>query len=181
MHDVVFEHLQKRYQHVWYSGLEGDDTLGIMASGEEGSKYIVVSIDKDLLTVPGRHFNPDHPETPPHKVSVHVANYNWLYQTIAGDAVDNYKGAPGAGKVAATKALAGCADAHEMWENVLEVFAAQFDTERWRPKFLTDSPWDEAIMNAQCARILRWGEYNKRDKLVKLWHPDNDNQWISPF
>ncbi|MQB00209.1 MAG: hypothetical protein GEU78_07945 [Actinobacteria bacterium] len=181
LHDEVLSHLKNKYQHVSLPGLEGDDTLGLMATGEDAGKYIVVTIDKDLLTIPCRLFNPDKDDKP-QKLSVAAADYNWMYQTITGDTVDVYKGAPGAGPVKARAALALARGTPALWEAVLHVFVDQFDDPKWTPKFTCDNAFDEALMNARCARILRYGDYDYKTKKVRLWHPNpKEVEWISPF
>ena len=182
LHDEVLEYLQKTYRHVWYPGLEGDDTLGLLGTGPEGSKYVVVSIDKDMLTLPCRVVNPDHPKDKVRKLSLIVADYNWMFQTITGDRVDGYKGAPGAGPKKAAEVLALPKTLAGRWEAALRVYADQHDHKRWGDEFVTGSAFDEALMNARCARILRHGDYNDKTKQVRLWHPDlKEVEWINPF
>ena len=38
-------------------------------------------------------------------IDIEEADFNFYYQTLIGDAVDNYKGCPNVGKVKATKFL----------------------------------------------------------------------------
>ncbi len=172
LHDFVRDQLEVMFRHVIWPDLEGDDALGLMATGDEASKYVIVSIDKDMLTVPARVFNPDRDERP-QKISVHQADYNWFHQTITGDATDNYSGAPGAGAVAARSALSMHRGQQSMWAATCEIYLRQFGIARWREKFIHADPLDEALMSARCARILRHGDWNK-EKGVRLWHPDPD-------
>lgn len=182
LHDEVYDFLHATYKTLFLPGLEGDDTLGLLATGEDAKRYTVVTIDKDLLTVPCRIVNPDKPDEKPYKVTVRSADYHWMFQTITGDQTDNYLGAPGAGDKRAVKELAMARGGVTMWDQVLYTFADQFDQERWRKRFIHDNPFDEAVMSARCARILRHGEYDYRNKRVRLWHPDPDEaEWIDAF
>jgi DNA polymerase-1 len=94
-----------------------------------------------------------------------------MYQTISGDAVDNYKGAPGAGPVRAKQALAMGRSLSEWWPTVLSIYDKQFKDKRWGLEFVNKTALDEAIMNARCARILRFGDYDFATKQVHLWTP----------
>lgn len=182
LHDEVYAYLKTQYPNVWIPGLEGDDVLGLMATGEQGNKYVVVSIDKDMLTVPCRQVNPSHAADGVKKVSLLQADYNWMFQTICGDSVDNFKGAPGAGKVRAAAALALKRSFKDRWEAVLDVFVEQHDKPSTNAKFTTDTAFDEALMNARCARILRYGDHDNKTGKVRLWHPDPDQAtWIDPL
>jgi DNA polymerase-1 len=164
-----------------YSGLEGDDALGIEATEDPG-RYVIVSTDKDMLTVPGDTFIIPHGKgkTPKDGTAYHLtpfrADYNWFYQTLIGDSADNYKGAPGVGKVAAARILDGV-QPDEMWETVLTAFQAQEEKPTWQRKFVTWSAYDEALLNARCARILRYGDYDLNR--VRLWTPDGEGEWTS--
>ncbi len=171
-----------RFDGAYYEGLEGDDALGIEATEEPG-RYVIVSTDKDMLTVPGdTYIIPCGAGKKPadgiaHHITPFRANYNWFYQTLIGDTVDNYKGAPGIGKVAATRILEEVHDPSYMWANVLDAFQMQWEKPNWQKKFVHDFPYEEALMNARCARILRYGDYELNS--VRLWTPDGEEAWIS--
>jgi DNA polymerase-1 len=180
-----------RFDGHYYAGLEGDDALGLEATEEPG-RYVIVSTDKDMLTVPGDTFiipcgGGRKPKSgTAHHISPFRADYNWFYQTLIGDVVDNYKGAPGIGKVAATRILAGV-QPDCMWDSVLEAFADQWDKPTWQHKFVcqedqgkgaawTAAWYAEALMNARCARILRYGDYDMNR--VRLWSPEGPDEWM---
>jgi DNA polymerase-1 len=185
LHDMIYSYLHsnKDVETVEKKGLEGDDVLGLMITGPNKDKYMAVSVDKDMLTVPGNvciiPCGPNPPEAKPQVISLYQADYNWMFQTLTGDTVDNYKGAPGIGKVGAQKLLAGAANLEAMWSRVIDGYNTQFAHEKWTHGFLNATAWDEAIMNARCARILRYGDYDPNSNLVKLWHPDaGHNEWM---
>jgi DNA polymerase-1 len=134
--------------------LEADDVMGIMATDPKRKNRVIVTIDKDLRTVPGVHFNPDH-DTHPRVIAENEANYAHMMQTLCGDSTDGYSGCPGVGP---KKAEAILANGHT-WDLVLDAF---------RKAGLSE---DEALVQARVARILRHHEFNQRTSEVKLWTP----------
>ncbi len=72
-------------------GNETDDQLGIIQSNNENT--IICSIDKDLLQIPGEHYNFVKQE----KIVISEAdgNYNFMCQLIMGDKTDNVMGFDG--------------------------------------------------------------------------------------
>jgi DNA polymerase-1 len=133
--------------------VEGDDTLGILY--EEGD--VIVSIDKDLLTIPGLHYRDEEFLA----VSRVEADRNFYGQALTGDTTDGYPGCPGVGKVGAAKLLAPYHTEQEMWQAVLGAYAKAGLSER------------VAIQQARCARILRAGEYEHTIGVPALWNPPN--------
>lgn len=143
----------KKYLADNYNGrvedkLEADDLLGVLGSADKNT--VIWSIDKDLLTVPAYHLI----EGKIVEVDEEEADYNFLYQTLVGDSVDNYKGCPSVGAKTADKLLL---DKGATWQTVVEAFESKGLGE------------EVAIENARLARILRDGEYNFKTKEVKLW------------
>ncbi len=165
---LAVQYIKDKWEYSEYPGLEGDDVVGLLLTGKPDT-YVAVSTDKDILTLPGwvmrlgQHDEPwlNHEED---------ADRYWMSQTIMGDPVDNYKGAPGAGPKRAEAVLKDVRTLPRMWDRVLEVYADQFDHKRWGEKFTQRTAYDEALMNARCARILRGGDLDDNGK-VKLWTP----------
>lgn len=181
----VHDFLTVNWKSHFIKDLEGDDTMGILAT--VNPKYTMVTIDKDMTTLPARMVNPDKVDELgngqiPRKIRVVEADRNWMFQTITGDTVDNYKGAPGAGDKRASLALAGLTNINEMYVSARNVFREQFDKPSMHSKFVHDDPDVEFVMNARCARILRGGDYNQKDHTVRLWHYDPELvTWIDPY
>lgn len=140
--------------------LEGDDVLGILSTHPKliKGKKIIVSIDKDLQTIPGWLFNPDKDKRPRLIPEIEADRF-WMYQTLIGDTTDHYKGCPFVGPVKAERALADCDTLEEMWEAVV----AEFEKKK-----LTA---EDALVQARVARILRWTDYDFKKREVKLWEP----------
>lgn len=131
--------------------IEGDDVLGVLY--EEGD--VIVSIDKDMLTLPGLHLRDGEIL----EVSRLEADRSFYGQVLTGDTSDNYPGCPGYGPVTAQKALSGCSSEVEMWQAVLQAYGKKDLSEAY------------AITQARCARILRAGEYDLKTSTPLLWSP----------
>jgi DNA polymerase-1 len=143
------EFMMSKYNTVIYRRLEADDVLGIL--GTSNPDTIIWSEDKDLLTIPARHWINGEVVT----ISEAEANYNFAYQTLVGDSTDNYSGCPTVGPKTANKLLSsGCG-----WDTVVTAF---------KSKGLSE---EVALENARLARILRNGEYDTDTGEVKLWQP----------
>lgn len=149
------QHLSENYKSYERPGLEGDDVLGILATTEKiikGEK-VIVSIDKDLKTIPGLHYNTNKPELGVYKITEEEADYWHLFQTLTGDASDGYSGCPGIGPKKAADILA----AEAFWEVVLATFKKAGLSE------------EEALTQARVSRILRACDYNFEKKQAILW------------
>lgn len=150
-------------------GLEGDDVMGILATRKSKEEKIVVSIDKDLKTIPGLYVR-----TAPTKdadgieltgsyeiqeVSEQYADWWHLMQTLMGDTTDGYKGCPQVGEKRADTILELTSTIADNWQAVVEAYASKGLGE------------EEALVQARVARILRASDYDFKKKEVKLWTP----------
>lgn len=149
------------YRVVVYSQLEGDDVLGILHTGAYRDTSVIVTIDKDMRTVPGRTYF-THKERGIEEISPRAAAQFHLSQVITGDSTDEYPGLPGAGparwvKIAAAwdgKSIMG------LWGLVVAAFAAK------------GLPESEAITQARLAFILHDGFYHHKSAKVVEWTPE---------
>lgn len=98
--------MKEMYAERWYQHdqLEADDLLGIISTNGKIEKPIICSIDKDMLSVPGWHYNWDKDDWPTY-VSQEEADHNWLVQLLMGDSTDCIEGMKGIGKVKAEKLI----------------------------------------------------------------------------
>ena len=96
-------------------GMEADDAIAIENNttrwggpdvGFIDPRYVVCSVDKDMLQLPGRHYNPKKETL--YWVSEQEAVRNFYQQVLSGDYTDNVAGVPGIGPRKATKLLDGC-------------------------------------------------------------------------
>lgn len=157
---AVKEHAVLRMGATLREPLEADDVIGIWATHPtliRGPK-LVVSIDKDLRTIPCSLSKGDGMIF---KITPREAFYYFMTQTITGDTTDNYPGIPGVGPKGAEKIL----DPHKndkaahMWAAVVAAY---------EKKGLTA---DDALVQARVARILRAKDYDFQKKEPILWNP----------
>jgi DNA polymerase-1 len=156
------QHLRDTYKVYERPTLEGDDVLGILATSEkiiEGRK-IVVSIDKDMKTIPGLHLNTDKRDDGVFEVTPAEADRFHMFQTLTGDAVDGYSGCPGIGPKKAENILERCAEEDRpFWGAVVEAYVK------------AGLSADVALTQARVARILRVTDYDFKAKRPILWTP----------
>ena len=101
--EALREHLILDWQAFAVDGAEADDAMGV--ASQEGTDCIIASIDKDLLQLPGRHFNFVNRTIV--DVSYEEGWKNFFRQLLIGDPTDNIKGCPGLGKVKTEKLFKG--------------------------------------------------------------------------
>jgi 5'-3' exonuclease len=197
---VIYEPLREyvggKYKTYVKDGLEGDDVLGILATHPlliKGEK-IVVSIDKDMATIPGLHLNDKKAREQMTEgqtyadfirtVTPEEADRFHLIQTLAGDATDGYPGCPGIGVVRAA-ALLDEGKVLEPREHVMSRGPRKGEKEiRWEPG-REGTPWEivvsayasqglseeVALTSARVARIARGRDYSFKKGEIELWQP----------
>lgn len=153
----VIEHIKSTYRVFQEDTLEGDDLLGILATEPTDDRRVMVSGDKDMMTVPGWFLNTTDGYL--HTPDPARAEYNFMYQTLIGDQTDGYPGCPGIGPKKAEMFLGDSKYGETLWERVVNGY------EKYK---LSEN---DAIIQARVARILRHGEYNWATKQVTLWNP----------
>ncbi len=169
-------------------GLEGDDILGILATNNKAvpGEKIIVTIDKDLHTIPGYHLNADKRHEGFYEVTLEEADRFHILQGIAGDATDGYTGCPGIGWGTAETFLddpymlvketyevargpnkgeertrwVKSKDDHPLWDCIVSLYAKAGYNE------------DYALQQFRVARILRSSDYDFKERKPKLWTPD---------
>lgn len=115
--DLVRETIKKTSSinkvRFWY-GLEADDLLSFLQYNYKPSSFetIICSTDKDLRTVPGLNYNIKTGEIK--DISEEEARYNFYYQLLIGDAVDNIPSPYGLGPVKAKEILRGIEDKNDL-------------------------------------------------------------------
>ena len=143
-------------------GLEGDDCMGILAtrSNPTNEQRIIVSIDKDMKTIPGWFIRWGTEDAELTFIREDEADYWHLYQTLTGDTTDGYKGCPKVGPKGAEAILSGSHAAEfGAWAAVVKAYEKAGLNEA------------EAITQARCARILRASDYDFKKKEPILWTP----------
>lgn len=147
------EVLVTQYNATIVNGMETDDMLGIRQTQLEGASRIC-SIDKDLLMVPGNHYNWRHGEF---KLVSPLDGLKTFYkQLIAGDGTDNIPSFDGKTRNSVPKfveklqaPIDTMTDEVEMWKYVLSVYEDVYDGMEVMHRN------DAAFRNAQLIYILR--------------------------
>jgi DNA polymerase-1 len=169
----IIEDLKQHIRDTWdteeHNLLEADDVLGIMASAEP-EKYLLATLDKDLLQIPCRHFNWNKRKYT--DVDTYDGDYMFFIQVLTGDITDGYKGAPKIGKVKAAKILEDYFDEESrtrsagVWSAILEAYAQEQNLcISW------ESLHETALAQARVARMLRHNEHRKWKPI--LWKPSD--------
>lgn len=102
MFSQAYKFFSEELEAVSAVGQEADDLLAIWQTENPG---IIVSIDKDMLQVPGTHFNNAKWEYT--EMKEEECNYLLHKQILTGDSSDNIKGLPGIGPKKAEGMLEG--------------------------------------------------------------------------
>lgn len=129
------DHLLKAYEAEEAHGMEADDMLGI---NQKPTGTVICSIDKDLLTIPGHHYNfvkVDHTH-----VTQQDALRTFYKQMMIGDIADNLIGVQGLGPKKSEKLIDHLDDEQDLFDVVYDKY--NNDAERF-------------VTNANCFWILR--------------------------
>jgi 5'-3' exonuclease len=118
------EYLITKWKAKVTDGIEADDALGIeqcLQLKNENVSTVICSIDKDLLQIPGKHYNFLHDEK---KTITPIEGFRHFYkQLLIGDTSDNIQGVRGIGKVGAGKHLDHLETEQEMFECVKNLYS----------------------------------------------------------
>jgi len=131
---------------------EADDLLGIYQS----SDTILCSFDKDLLMIPGTHFNwkkQQYGEST--QVSAEQGIHHFYTQMLVGDTTDNVIGIAGLGPVKSKKYLSSAENEQDLFDLVYNKY---------------DNP-ERFLMNGVCLWICRkegetWAQHLKNSELI---------------
>ena len=150
------QHIMDKHNGVMWKNLEADDVMGIMATEPTQEDRVLVSIDKDMRTIPCTLSNDGSTTT---QIPQRLADYNFMLQVLTGDKVDGYDGIDGVGIKTAEKLIKKYTNVPllDLWKIVKGIYKDKGYTEK------------EALQQARVAHILRHGEYNKKTGKVKLW------------
>lgn len=136
LYHVIRNYLTEVWGAVVHSRIEADDAVAVAIT--EDPESVIVSDDKDLLTVPGKHIRPKLLEEGLFEVGEMEAAYNFYTQLLTGDVTDNVPGVKelppaikekygigkrkGVGPVTASKILEGAENEIEMFTRVRECY-----------------------------------------------------------
>ncbi len=136
------EYLVLSWQATITDGYEADDALGMESTVGIGNR-VICSIDKDLLQLPGIHYNFVKREIK--EVDEFSGAVQFYTQLLVGDPTDNIRGCPGIGKVKAERAFRGCSTERELYERAVECYKQVYKEE-----------WEKHLnLNAQLLYVWR--------------------------
>jgi hypothetical protein len=140
------QHLLNKYHAIMKDFHEADDLMGIeaMRLREQGRKYMIGSIDKDLNCIPGDHDNFVKGET--YTVTEEEALNFFYRQCLMGDTVDNIPGIKGIGPKKSEKILKECRTPEEYYTVVLK---------EWH-KFMPTTGAHDTIVACNTSAELLW-------------------------
>lgn len=110
------EHLITKWKASVSIDCEADDMMGIAQCSLEPDTSVICSIDKDLLQIPGRHWN--FVNGTPWDITETRGFYNFMIQMAMGDVSDNVNGLPGIGKKKAPR-LVDVLGSEEDWIRIV--------------------------------------------------------------
>ena len=118
------EYFVEAWDAVVVDGMEADDAMGIAQCRDSTEDTVICSIDKDLLMVPGNHYNWKKEEF---TTTTEQDSMRFFYtQMLTGDSTDNIIGLKGIGPVRAKKLLAGCSSWGTYHHAVREEYNREF-------------------------------------------------------
>lgn len=156
---------KEHYDHMTREGLEADDCLAILATGEVAgflADKVVCSIDKDMRTFPCKLYNWMKQDEGVVEVTEADANRAFYMQILTGDSVDGYPGCPGIGPKRAERLLTDANTMAEAWPIIVTAYQKAGLDEI------------DAVIQARCARILRASDYDFNTKKPILWNPPKE-------
>lgn len=181
--DEAKDYIRETYEVMERPNLEGDDVMGILSTHPKliKGKKIIVSVDKDMQTIPGYLFNPDK-DTKVRKITKEAADRFWIKQTLIGDTVDCYPGCPGIGEKTVDEWL-DSPYINVSYEHEFKAGPRKGKKEtRWRRDPVDTITWEsvvsffekaglteqEALTQSRVARILRHTDYDFKNKRVAI-------------
>lgn len=132
--------MKNYFQTLEHPYLEADDACGWLATKSVHKDSLIVSVDKDLKTIPGKLYNEDKDELT--DISMEEADRWHMIQWLAGDTVDGYHGIPGIGAKKADLLLGQNPD----HQTVLDIYDNK------------NLSYEYSISQYACSKILRYGD-----------------------
>lgn len=181
--------LKSNYPTEVWPNLEADDLLGILATSPDyyrDENPIIVSIDKDLSQIPGRHlrYDKENDQDWIEEITEEQGDRLHMIQTLSGDPVDNYSGCPGIGDTKAQQIVDNPTRIEPVTETIKSGKNKGQERTRWKETGPAESVWeavlcrfrkaglteDEALQQARVAKILRAEDYDMDKGEVILWN-----------
>jgi len=144
--EAIRQYLIATFNAEVIDGMEADDALGLNQTEDS----VICSIDKDLLMIPGKHFNFVKNEF--YEVTEFEGLKHFYKQCLMGDRSDNIKGIEKIGTKKADKLLAECETEKHLFDAVRNAYGND----------------EEFKMNAQVLWIRQKGKEDWLDAYIKL-------------
>jgi hypothetical protein len=155
----IRQYLTEKHDAMPVYDQETDDEIAQVMT-HHPDRAICVAVDKDMLQVPGIHFNPNKGW----RVVSELEGLQRLYaQCLSGDPVDNIKGCYKIGSKGAQDLILPCTSEAEMWAIVTDVYAKSADK-------YGDEIYNGLHPDAAAIENMRL-VYLKRDRNAALWTP----------
>lgn len=165
----IKDYLAETYTTERWTAVEADDVMGVLATSPDipaNEERIIVSADKDMMTVPGKLHRPAVYNTQNGRLlrkamtiditPIEAIRFHF-WQTIVGDRTDGIPGAPGVGpKSAYAIDVLEAESEEEAWDIVLQAYAVRGGEEK-------------AVTQARLTRILQHEDWDGRSP--RLWLP----------
>lgn len=154
--------MREQYPTTVAHWMEADDAIAIEMTAAPDS--VVVSIDKDLLQLPGQHCIPGKGFVTMSKQSALTRLY---VQIIAGDSTDGVPGCYRVGVEGAEKLLRGAGTEQEMWDIAIAAYTKSLKKNATLCGYT--NPVDAALETARYVHLLR--KKPKQLHAPQLWLP----------
>lgn len=150
----IREFLSDRFDSITQPNIEADDSLGIFQTARGDDSTVIVTVDKDLLQIPGRMYNPV--KQTHHKTTAEEGHHLFLTQWLTGDSVDGYPGLPGIGPKKAALLLESVDDPIQ---GIVDLYEDR------------GHPWEFCRDQARFAMILTHERWDDEKQEPILWSP----------
>lgn len=154
--DDLKKYMVDEYGAYLCDGFEADDALGVVQSSflsDSRVETCIVSIDKDLLQIPGWHYNTNNRTL--QYIDAEQAELFYHCQLLAGDVADNIIGIRGIGLKTALKKFSGMTTSDRC-----KIIQGLYNDDQWLRK------------NIHLIRILRTPEELSQVTTGKVWRLD---------
>lgn len=151
---AIRRYMTERWGAVTVEGKEADDILASIAHSEgyDPHRVLIVSMDKDLMTVPGRLYNFRRKKF--YFISPQEALVNFYRQCLTGDTVDNIGGCFKCGPKTAEELVQREQTEEQMYLNVLHEYERSLERKGCPYKELGAA--DALLENARLLHMQRW-------------------------
>ena len=133
-YEELRQHIEDNYSTVVSEGVEADDYFGQAmldaAAKDPNSLSVVVSLDKDLLMIPGLHYN--FVKETWTNVTPAGGIHFFFTQMLMGDTADNIPGLKGYGPKKAAKILDNCSTSGEKFKKVAHEYIKVHGEQHWQ-------------------------------------------------